>query len=115
MSLNSATIEAIATSRSDVAKALLPLATETRKAAASNLLSSMPATETQGVLQEFLPQAPKAIWFMLLGGLFILSLAFGVMSYMLIANNRNAEALIALSTTTLGGIVGILAPSPFGK
>lgn len=71
--------------------------------------------DAEKIAKGLLPTPPQGIWYLLLGGLFVLACAFGVLSFMLIADGKSAEALVGLATGALGGVLGLLAPSPIAK
>lgn len=53
------------------------------------------------------------IWRLLLSGLFLLAVAAGVAAFFLYWNgNEAAGAFIAISTTVVGALIGLIAPSP---
>lgn len=71
--------------------------------------------EVRDAASSVLPPAPAGIWYMLLGGLLVLAAGFGFLAFELIHNGHPAEALIALATTAMGAVAGLLAPSPLGR
>jgi hypothetical protein len=65
-----------------------------------------------GVLD--LPDAitQRRLWYMVVGTMGIAIFVFGVMAFLLLNWGKPAEAPLALATTALGGIVGLVATSP---
>ena len=47
-----------------------------------------------------------------MGSLVAVIVIFGVLSFVLIYQGKHAEATLALATTALGGIVGLISPGP---
>jgi len=54
----------------------------------------------------------QVLWYMVVGTMAIGIFVFGTMAFLLLAWGRGAEAPLALATTALGGIVGLVATSP---
>jgi hypothetical protein len=63
-----------------------------------------------------LPPPAKAladIWKLLLSGLFVVAIAAGIAAFVLYWNgNSAAGAFIAITTTVVGALIGLIAPSP---
>jgi hypothetical protein len=95
------------------AAAQLP-ANEAKKATAA-ILRNMPANDAREVAQGALPKAPVGIWYLLIGALCVFVVLFGVLTYVQLSEDKNAEALLGLATVSLGGLVGLIAPSPLSK
>lgn len=83
--------------------------------AATKALGSLPAAAQQRVVGGL--SAPDAetnrwLWKVVVGSLIAIVVIFGVLAFVLIYQKKSAEAPLALATTALGGIVGLLAPGP---
>lgn len=65
-----------------------------------------------GVLD--LPDAitQRRLWYMVVGTMGIAIFVFGIMAFLLLNWKKPAEAPLALATTALGGVVGLVATSP---
>ncbi|MBM2618507.1 hypothetical protein JIG36_23400 [Actinoplanes sp. LDG1-06] len=98
-----------------VAEAVVGLPAEKTKETAGKILEGMPAKDAQEVARSVLPEAPSGIWYMLIGGLFAVAILFGFLTYLLINNGKSAEAVLGLATAALGGVVGLIAPSPLAR
>jgi len=76
------------------------------------VLGKLPAKNAEEVARGFLPPAPTGIWYLIITGLLVMALVFGWISFSLIDNGKSAEATIGLATAALGGVIGLIAPSP---
>jgi hypothetical protein len=65
-----------------------------------------------GVLDRPDALTQRRLWYMVVGTMALAVFTFGIMAFLLLNWKRGAEAPLALSTTALGGIVGLLATSP---
>jgi hypothetical protein len=76
------------------------------------------SSEDQAVVRsQILPPPPEQalgeIWKLLLGGLFVIALLAGFAAFILYAkDNAAAGAFIAVTTTVVGALIGLIAPSP---
>ncbi len=52
------------------------------------------------------------LWKCVVGSLVAVVIVFGVLTFVLIYQKKSAEATLALATTALGGIVGLISPGP---
>ena len=55
------------------------------------------------------------LWKVVVVSLVAVVIVFGVLTFVLILKGKSAEAPLALATTALGGIVGLLSPGPATK
>ena len=86
-----------------------------REVTAARVLAEMPADEARKAAAGNLPTPPPKIWYLIIGGLFVLSLLFGILSYDLLRSERDAAAVIGLATGALGGVIGLLTPGPISR
>ena len=54
----------------------------------------------------------QILWYVVVGTLALAVFLFGILAFVLILNGKSAEAPLALATTALGGVVGLVATSP---
>ena len=78
---------------------------------------ALPPDEQEMVRQTVLKQPPNEaladIWKLLLGGLFAVAIAAGAAAFVLYwSDNSAAGAFIAITTTVVGAVIGLIAPSP---
>jgi len=89
---------------------------EQQKAAAEGVMSAMPVKQRQEVAQSLLGRPDKTtrqvLWYMVVSTLVLAIFVFGTMAFVLIYQKKPAEAPLALATTALGGVVGLVATSP---
>ena len=57
------------------------------------------------------------VWYLVISALFILALASGAAAFALYwaGNSGNAATFLGVTTTIVGGLVGLLAPSPVSQ
>jgi hypothetical protein len=65
-----------------------------------------------GVLDLPDTKTQRNLWYMVVGTMALAIFAFGIMAFLLLSWGKGAEAPLALATTALGGIVGLIATSP---
>ena len=89
---------------------------EQQKAAAEGVMSAVPLKQRQQVAQSLLGSPDKrtrqTLWYMVVSTLIGAIFVFGTMAFVLIYQKKPAEAPLALATTALGGVVGLVATSP---
>jgi hypothetical protein len=89
---------------------------EQQKAAAEGVMSAVPMKQRQQVAQSLLGSPDKktrqVLWYMVVSTLVVAIFVFGTMAFVLIYQKKPAEAPLALATTALGGVVGLIATSP---
>ena len=89
---------------------------EQQKAAAEGVMSAVPMKQRQQVAQSLLGSPDKRtrqlLWYMVVSTLVGAIFVFGTMAFVLIYQKKPAEAPLALATTALGGVVGLVATSP---
>ncbi len=90
--------------------------TAAKKEAATAVLETLDEKAAKDVARKFaLPPPPNGIWYLIITGLLAMALVFGWISFSLIDNGKSAEAIIGLATAALGGVIGLIAPSPVSK
>jgi hypothetical protein len=65
-----------------------------------------------GVLDRPDAVTQRNLWYMVVGTMALAIFVFGIMAFLLLHWGEAAEAPLALATTALGGIVGLIATSP---
>jgi hypothetical protein len=89
---------------------------EQQKAAAEGVIGALPVKQRQQVAQSLLGSPDKKtrqnLWYMVVATLVVAIFVFGVMAFVLMYQKKPAEAPLALATTALGGVVGLIATSP---
>ena len=89
---------------------------EQQKAAAEGVLSAMPVKQRQQVAKNLLGSPDKktrqVLWYIVVSTLVAAIFVFGIIAFVLIYQKKPAEAPLALATTALGGVVGLVATSP---
>ena len=89
--------------------------TAAKKEAATAVLEKLDEKDAKDIARGILPPAPNGIWYLIITGLLVMALVFGWISFSLIDNGKSAEAIIGLATAALGGVIGLIAPSPVSK
>jgi hypothetical protein len=98
--------------RATVSKALAEMPVDERKNVVSGTLAKMPARERAAVVRSALPRPSRNIWYLLIGGLIGIA-AFGMASGLaLTLADKTSQASWAIVTAVVGGLVGLIAPSP---
>jgi hypothetical protein len=59
--------------------------------------------------------ALSTVWIIIVSCLALSVLGFGYLGYQLILQKADATAIVALASTALGALIGLLAPSPAKK
>jgi hypothetical protein len=89
---------------------------ERQKAAAKSVLGTLTPPQQAEVAESLLgspdPNTRQRLWYMVVGTMALAVFVFGSMAFTLIYQTKAAEAPLALATTALGGLVGLLATSP---
>ncbi len=92
------------------------LAPEQQQAAAQGVMNALPDAERTQVAENALGSPDKktrqVLWYMVVLTLATAVFVFGSMAFVLVYQKKAAEAPLALATTALGGIVGLIATSP---
>lgn len=90
-----------------------------QRAAAEGVVSALPTEQKQQVydsLESTLGtpdrRTRRHLWYIVVGSMVGAIFIFGVMAFVLIYQGKAAEAPLALATTALGGVVGLVATSP---
>jgi hypothetical protein len=91
---------------------------EQQRAAAEGVVGTLPSTQQQqlaeGVLGRPDARTRAKLWYIVVWTMAAAIFVFGTMAFVLIYQKKAAEAPLALATTALGGIVGLVATSPGG-
>jgi hypothetical protein len=89
---------------------------EQQQAAAEGVINALSAKQRDQVAQGLLGNPDKktrqVLWYMVVSTLTLAIFVFGTMAFILIYEKKPAEAPLALATTALGGVVGLVATSP---
>ncbi len=92
------------------------LAPSQQQAAAQGVMDALPNDKRTQVAENILgspdKQTRKMLWYMVVSTLAAAVFVFGSMAFVLVYQKKAAEAPLALATTALGGIVGLVATSP---
>ncbi len=87
-----------------------------QKRAAAAALNMLPQDQQQQVASSILgtpsPKAQGALWLIVVMTISAAIFVFGVLSFVLVVSGKSAEGPLALATTSLGGIVGLVAATP---
>ncbi len=78
---------------------------------------ALSAEDQAAVRGQILPPPPASalgdIWRLLLGGLFAVAILAGLAAFILYArDNAAAGAFLVVTTTVVGALIGLIAPSP---
>ncbi|WP_320777730.1 hypothetical protein [Streptomyces sp. CRN 30] len=102
----------------DVAEALVQgiSAPDQRRAVAERVVGTLHPKQQQRLAESVLGRPDKAtrqtLWFIVVWTMTVAVFVFGALAFVLIYRGRPAEAPLALATTALGGVVGLVATSP---
>jgi hypothetical protein len=92
------------------------LAPAQQQAAAQGVLDALPNDQRTQLAETVLgspdKKTRKILWYMVVSTLAAAVFVFGSMAFVLVYQKKAAEAPLALATTALGGIVGLIATSP---
>ena len=92
------------------------LAPAQQQAAAQGVMDALPDDKRTQIAENVLgspdKQTRKILWYMVVSTLAAAVFVFGSMAFVLVYQKKAAEAPLALATTALGGIVGLVATSP---
>jgi hypothetical protein len=84
--------------------------------AAAAAVNALPPEGQQEVLTSLLgtpnPKTQRTLWYIVISTISAAIFVFGVLTFVLILLGKSAEAPLALATTALGGIVGLIATNP---
>jgi hypothetical protein len=87
-----------------------------QRAAAEAVVGTLPSDQQQqlaeGVLGVPDRRTQQRLWYIVVWTLVAAIFVFGAMAFVLIYQKKAAEAPLALATTALGGVVGLIATSP---
>jgi hypothetical protein len=92
------------------------LGTQQKQAAAQAVMGTLTAEQQEEVAATVLGvpdgKTQRRLWFMVVGTMGAAIFLFGVMAFVLIYQRKPAEAPLALATTALGGVVGLVVTGP---
>jgi len=92
-----------------------------QRAAAEGVVGALPAEQRQQLAEGVLglgppdPKTQQNLWYIVIWTMAAAIFVFGSMAFVLIYQKKAAEAPLALATTALGGVVGLIATSPGGR
>ncbi|TCC54244.1 hypothetical protein E0H73_39530 [Kribbella pittospori] len=90
--------------------------TTQKRAAAEGAVRALPSDQqrqlAQGVLGNPDRRTRQHLWYIVVMTMTAAIFVFGTMAFVLIYQGKAAEAPLALATTALGGVVGLVATSP---
>lgn len=89
---------------------------EQRRAAAERVVRALPNEQKQQLAQNVLgrpdQKTRRHLWYIVISTMVAAIFVFGSMAFVLIYQGKAAETPLALATTALGGVVGLVATSP---
>jgi hypothetical protein len=89
---------------------------EQQRAAAEGVIEALPAQQRQQLAESVLgspdQRTRQILWYIVIWTMAAAIFVFGAMAFVLIYQKKPAEAPLALATTALGGVVGLIATSP---
>ncbi|MQS15991.1 hypothetical protein F7Q99_28005 [Streptomyces kaniharaensis] len=89
---------------------------EQQQAVAEHVVRALPQEQQQRLTETVLGKPDKrtrqVLWYIVVWTMTSAVFVFGVLAFVLIYQNKHAEAPLALATTALGGVVGLVATSP---
>ncbi|MER5449920.1 hypothetical protein ABT065_30505 [Streptomyces sp. NPDC002764] len=92
---------------------------EQKRAAAGRAVDALKPDQRQELARSVLGQpnakTAQTLWYIVVSTLAAAVFVFGVLAFVLIYQKKPAEAPLALATTALGGVVGLVATSPGGN
>jgi len=99
-----------------VATVVQGLPTEQKREAAQAAMSTLSHDQrgelAASILGEPDPRTQQRLWYMVVGTMGLSIFVFGFMSFLLINWGKASDAPLALATTALGGVVGLVASGP---
>jgi hypothetical protein len=89
---------------------------EQQRAAAEGVIGALPLQQRQQLAESVLgspdQRTRQVLWYIVIWTMAAAIFVFGAMAFVLIYQGKGAEAPLALATTALGGVVGLVATSP---
>ena len=89
---------------------------EQQKTAAEGVVGALPVEQREQLAESVLGRPDRRtrqnLWYIVIWTLTAAIFVFGSMAFVLIYQKKAAEAPLALATTALGGVVGLVATSP---
>jgi len=99
-----------------VATVVQALPTEQKREAAQAAMSTLSHDQrgelAASILGEPDPRTQQRLWYMVVGTMGLSIFVFGFMAFLLISWKKAGDAPLALATTALGGVVGLVASGP---
>ena len=87
-----------------------------QRAAAEAVVGALPIEQRQQLAEGVLgipdQKTQQNLWYIVIGVMAVAIFVFGSMAFVLLYQDKAAEAPLALATTALGGVVGLIATSP---
>jgi hypothetical protein len=89
---------------------------EQQRAAAERVVGALPHEQRQRLVQAVLRRPDQKmrrhLWYIVISTMVAAIFVFGSMAFVLIYQGKAAETPLALATTALGGLIGLVATSP---
>ena len=89
---------------------------EQKRAAAEGVVGALSTDQRQQLAESLLGRPDRKtrqnLWYIVIWTMAAAIFVFGSMAFVLIYQKKAAEAPLALATTALGGVVGLVATSP---
>jgi hypothetical protein len=99
-----------------VATVVNALPTDQKQAAAQAAMSTLSQDQrgalAASILGEPNPKTQQMLWYIVVGSMGLSIFVFGIMAFLLINWGKAGDAPLALATTALGGVVGLVASGP---
>jgi hypothetical protein len=92
------------------------LGTEQQKQAATAAISGLAQEDQEDVAASILGtpdrKTRQMLWYIVIATIGGAIFVFGILTFVLVLMGKNAEGVLALATTALGGVVGLVSTSP---
>lgn len=87
---------------------------DARKEAVVSGLKALPDDAQREAVRSILPRPGKGIWYLLIGGLLGIAGLGMTSAFVLTLQGKTTDAAWAVVTAVIGGLIGLIAPSPTG-
>ncbi|MDQ4021576.1 MAG: hypothetical protein M3257_08115, partial [Actinomycetota bacterium] len=92
------------------------LGTDQQKQLAATAVDSLSQADKEDVAASILGipdrKTQQMLWYIVIGMMGGAIFVFGILAFVLVLNDKSAEGVVALATTALGGVVGLVSTSP---
>lgn len=92
------------------------LDTDQQKQIAAAAVNALPQADQEEVAATTLGtpdrKTQQRLWYIVVGMMGGAIFVFGALTFVLVLEGKNAEGVVALATTALGGVVGLISTSP---